>query len=50
MHNWFKDALMLKLGVVKFYLDETADVSTEEYEGLSEEELVMMLNDEEVKS
>ena len=49
MHNWFKDALMLKLGVVKFYLDETADVSTEEYEGLSEEELVMMLNDEEVE-
>tara|TARA_R110001606_G_scaffold59112_2_gene140862 strand:+ start:2138 stop:4171 length:2034 start_codon:yes stop_codon:yes gene_type:complete len=49
MHNWFKDALMLKLGVVKFYLDETADVSTEEYEGLSGEELVLLLNDEEVE-
>ena len=49
MHNWFKDALILKMGVVKYYWDETTDVKTEEYEGLTEDELMMLLEDPEVE-
>lgn len=48
MHNWFKDALILKTGVVKFYWDEIIEVETEEYEGLSEDELTMLVADPEV--
>ena len=49
MHNWFKDALILKSGVVKFYWDEIIEVETEEYEGLNEDELTMLIADPEVK-
>jgi hypothetical protein len=48
MHNWFKDALILKMGVVKFYWDEIIEVETEEYEGLNEDELTMLVADPEV--
>ena len=48
MHNWFKDALILKSGVVKFYWDEIIEVETEEYEGLNEDELTILLADPEV--
>lgn len=46
LHNWFKDSLMFKMGVVKFYWEEEEDVTEEEYAGLSEEELAMLLSDE----
>jgi len=49
MHNWFKDALILKAGVVKYYWDETSDVKSEYYEGLTEEELTALIADEEVE-
>jgi hypothetical protein len=49
VHNWFKDALILKMGVVKFYWDEIIDVETEEYEGLNEDELTMLIADPEVE-
>jgi len=49
MHNWFKDALILKSGVVKFYWDEIIKVETEEYEGLNEDELTMLVADPEVE-
>jgi hypothetical protein len=49
MHNWFKDALILKSGVVKFYWDEIIEVETEEYEGLNEDELTMLIADPEVE-
>jgi len=49
MHNWFKDALLLKLGVVKYTWDEIVDVETEEYEALNEQELTILLADEEVE-
>ena len=49
MHNWFKDALILKMGVVKYYWDETTEVKTEEYEGLTEDELMMLMQDPEVE-
>ena len=49
MHNWFKDSLILKLGVVKFYWDEIVDVETEEYEGLNMDELTILVSDPEVE-
>jgi hypothetical protein len=49
MHNWFKDALILKTGVVKFYWDETTDIETEEYADLNDEELTIILADPEVE-
>jgi hypothetical protein len=45
LHNWFKDALMQKVGVVKAYWEEKEDVKTEKYENLSEDELAMLLSD-----
>ena len=49
MHNWFKDALILKSGVVKTNWEESTEVATEEYEGLNEEELTILLADEEIE-
>lgn len=49
MHNWFKDALILKMGVVKFYWDEVIEVETEEYEGLNEDELTILIADPDVE-
>jgi hypothetical protein len=46
MHNWFKDALLSKVGTVKVYWDEKKEVNTESYENLSEEELSLLLSDD----
>jgi hypothetical protein len=47
MHNWFKDALMQKVGVVKAYWSDEKDITKETYEGLTDDELTMlMMNDE----
>jgi hypothetical protein len=46
LHNWFKDALLQKVGVVKSYWDERVDVTKEEYENLSENELALLLSDQ----
>ena len=43
LHNWFKDALLFRLGVVKFYYEEIEEVDEEEYNGLSEEELAVLM-------
>ena len=45
LHNFFKDALLQKLGVVKVYYDETKDMTEEEYTGLSDDELTLLLQD-----
>jgi hypothetical protein len=45
-HNWFKDALLQKNGIIKVWWDDQTDVTVEKYEGLSEEELAMLLADE----
>ena len=49
MHNWFKDALLQKVGVVKCYWEDKIDVKKEEYEYLSEDELAILMQDEEVE-
>ena len=43
LHNWFKDALLFRLGVVKYYWDESEDIREEEYENLNETELAALL-------
>ncbi len=45
LHNWFKDALMQKVGVVKCYWEKKEDVNKEKYKNLSEDELAMLLSD-----
>jgi hypothetical protein len=45
LHTFFKDALLFRLGVVKFFYETREEVDEEEYSGLSEEELTMLLND-----
>jgi F0F1-type ATP synthase membrane subunit b/b' len=46
MHNWFKDALLQKVGTVKIYWDEKEEVNSEQYQNLSEEELALLLSDD----
>ena len=43
LYNWFKDALLFRLGVLKYYFEETESVTEEEYEGLNETELAALL-------
>ena len=45
LHNWFKDALLQKVGVVKAYWDAKEDVNKETYKNLTEDELVLLLSD-----
>jgi hypothetical protein len=49
MHNWFKDALLQKVGVVKCYWEDKIDVKKESYEYLSEDDLAVIVNDDEVE-
>jgi hypothetical protein len=45
LHNWFKDALMQKVGVVKAYWLSDKDETKESYKGLTDDELTMLLAD-----
>jgi len=45
LHNFFKDALMQKVGLVKAYWDDRVDVTKETYENLSDEELILLMSD-----
>lgn len=49
LHNWFKDALLQKTGVVKAYWDDKKDVTKERYENLSDDELLMLMQDQELE-
>jgi hypothetical protein len=49
MHDWFKDALMQKNGIVKAYWEDKEDVSKESYQGLSDDELALMLQDKDIE-
>jgi hypothetical protein len=46
MHDWFKDALLQKVGVVKAYWEDKEDITKEKYRDLSDDELAMLLSDE----
>src|SRR6185437_5681874 len=49
MHNWIKDALIEKAGIVKVWWDTREDVAREEYEGLTLAELSDILRDKAVE-
>jgi len=49
LHNWFKDSFLQKTGVVKAYWDDKKDVTKEKYENLSDDELLMLMQDEELE-
>lgn len=43
LYNWFKDALLFRLGVVKYFYEEEESVTEEEYNDLDENELAILL-------
>lgn len=45
MYDWFKDALIQKVGFSKTWVEECEDDVTQKYEGQSEEMLAMLLQD-----
>ena len=45
MHDWFKDAILQKVGVVKAYWDDSISVTKEQYANLTDDELAMLLSD-----
>jgi hypothetical protein len=49
MHDWFKDALMQKNGIVKAYWEDKEDVTKESYQGLSDDELALLLQDKDLE-
>ena len=49
MHNWFKDALLQKVGIVKAYWEDKIDVKKESYKNLTDDELMILMQDPEVE-
>ena len=49
MHDWFKDGLLQKVGVIKAYWNDKKDTTKEKYKNLTEDELAMIMQDEEVE-
>ena len=49
MHNWFKDALLQKVGIVKAYWEDKIDVKKESYKNLTDDELMILMQDQEVE-
>lgn len=48
-YTWFKDALLQKVGVIKIWWDATPTVTTESYQGLTDQELDLLLDDDDVE-
>lgn len=49
MHDWFKEALIQKVGYLKHWWDTSENRVREEYQNLSEQELDMLLQDPDVE-
>jgi hypothetical protein len=45
LYDWFWDALTQKVGFVKVWVEEDAEEATQKYEGQSEEQLIMLLQE-----
>lgn len=45
LHNWFKDALMQKVGIVKAYWQSNKDTTKEKYKNLTEDEVALLLSE-----
>lgn len=50
LFSWFFDALVQKNGIVKAWWDDSEEVSTESYRGVTDEELADLLDDEELEA
>ena len=46
LHDWFKDALLQKNGIVKAFWEDKEDITKERYYNLSDDELAMLMSDE----
>ena len=46
LHDWFKDALLQKNGIVKCFWEDKEDITKERYYDLSDDELAMLMSDE----
>ena len=49
-YAWFKDALLLKNGIIKVWWDTRAEEKREEYKGLTSVELAQIMDDPEVEA
>ena len=49
LQTWLKDGLMSKLGIVKSWWDESEEVTTEEYTGLTKFQYLTLLSDADVE-
>lgn len=45
VYDWFKDALLQKVGFVKVWVEEEAEDSKQTFEGVTEEQVVMLIQD-----
>jgi hypothetical protein len=45
LYDWFKDALIQKVGFVKVWAEQEADDAQQAYEGQTQEQLVMLMQD-----
>src|SRR6266487_3361489 len=48
--SWFKDALVKRLGIVKYWYDDTEETRTYESTGLSAQAVILLQQDEEVRT
>jgi len=48
-HDWFKDALLFKAGIVKHYFNESDTITEDSYEGLTDNELTALLADDDIE-
>jgi hypothetical protein len=48
-YTWFKDALLSKNGYVKVWWEEEDETETESYQGLTDEQLALLLQDERIE-
>ena len=49
LHNWFKDALLQKNGIVKAWWNDETKVTKEKYKNLTDDELVLLLEDDQLE-
>lgn len=49
LYTWFFDALVQKNGIVKAWWDESKEVTTESYSGLTDDDLAELMDDEELE-
>lgn len=47
--SWCHDALVQKVGYVKAYWDDSEDIVTERYEGLTDDEFALLMQDKEIE-